>query len=351
MSRLHDHHSLRVTNPNRRLKLSHDPNNVAWSRSATKYGQKILQLHGWTPGSLLGASGAAYSDLHSTASASHIKIALKDDNLRLGARQGAAHNNSEPTGLDEFQDLLRRLNGTDPSNLQNDRIQRSNLRNSAYINQRWGNPRFVSGGFLVGEGSRDVVKDDHDELENFQQSPSHHSDNAMLPEANRPQELQSENLRRRRQKKPRTFGDDDSAEKTSKRIDWTLTGAQSATKLSVKSDGQSQTSPRDMYNQIEMSKVRRQAERAERKQKRQAKRDAKRSLKVRGQSSISPSPDVIRHSGSDIGGVAIASHPLRRSASNRGSQGFGTGRLAVRHRYAQHKKMCMMDQRALNEVH
>ena len=338
---------LRNVDLDRRFKLSHDPNNTAWSRSATKYGQKILQSHGWTPGDLLGASGATYSDLRSAASASHIRIALKDDNLGLGAKHHATHKGTETTGLDGLQDLLGRLNGRSPTDLQKDGIQRSNWRSSAYINERWGNTHFISGGLLVQDDLKGLAKGEQDALSNSQQTPSHHSEDGALPEADRSQELRPGTSKRSKHNKRTSLGDNDGVKKTGNKVDWKLREAQSPRPPLPVPDGESQLSPKDM---CKIKKVRKHAERTERRLKRQTKREARNSLKAREQSSILPLSDIIQRSGSDSE-VVVASNPLREiSTSARDSHALGTGRLAVRHRYVQHKKMCMMDHKALNEV-
>lgn len=147
------------TDSDRRAKISHDPNNTAWSRSSTKYGQRILESQGWVPGDYLGATNAPHTSLHSAASASHVRIVLKDDNLGLGARRGARDNdNDTTTGLDVFQDLLGRLNGRTKQEVEKDQIVRSNVRRSAFVEQRWGALRFISGGFLVGDRVQDPLK-------------------------------------------------------------------------------------------------------------------------------------------------------------------------------------------------
>lgn len=344
MSRAKGRHSLHVVNLNRRIKLSHDPNNTAWSRSATKYGQKILQSHGWTPGELLGASGAPHSGLQSAASASHIKITLKDDNLGLGAKLEAARDSNETTGLDEFQNLLGRLNGRSTTDLTKDKIHRSNLRSSAYMDQRWGNLGFVSGGLLVGAELIDPAKGEHDACNDSQQTSSHHSKNGNLPEANSLQEIRSETSRRKEHKKRKISRGVHNVKENTMGVDWRRNPV-------VESERESHTSPKDTFDQVQIDKVRSHAEKAERKLKRRVKRDARHSLKVREQSSILPSPDLIQLASPDIGEVAVASHPLRENnASTKSSQGLGAGRLAVRHRHIQHKKMCMMDKKALNEV-
>ena len=301
------------------------------------------------PGELLGASGVAYSDLRSLASASHIRIALKDDNLGLGAKPDAAPNSSETTGLDVFQDLLGRLNGRATTRVPRDRTQRSDLRSSAYIEQRWGDLRFVSGGFLVGDTLKGFAKGDQDALNDFQQTRSHHLESGTLAEANI--EVQSDTSKRGKHKERKTSGDNHSVNEVSKQVDWRPSGLQSRKNLSMEPEGWSYTTPRDMCDQLQTDKARRYAGRAERKLKRQAKRDARHLSKVRERSSILPSPDLIQLSGLDVGELAVAPHPFpETNISSRVSHDLEAGRLSVRHRYIQQKKMSVVDHKALNEV-
>lgn len=353
MKRLQGPHPLRVANFSRRSKLSQDPNNTTWSRSATKYGQKILQSHGWTPGESLGASGTASSDLRSVASLSHIKIALKDDNLGLGAKHDAARASNETTGLDVFQDLLGRLNGRGIIDVNKNRLQRSNLRSSAYIKQRWGNLCFVSGGLLVGDRLTDLAMCEQSTLNNSKQTPKQRSEDEPLPEANKLQKGWSDTLKRKKYKKRKTTEDDRIVKTISKGVDWRPKGFQSQVNLPVEPEEDSHTSPKDPFDRSQTDNVRRHSDdRAERKLKPQAKRDMRHPSKLREQSSILPSPDRVQLSGSGVGEVAVASRhpPCENNTLARVSQDIGDGRLSVRHRYIQHKRMCMMDHRALNEV-
>src|SRR6266516_62456 len=66
----------------RRLKISHDPNNLVWSQSAESYGQKLLSSQGWKPGQGLGARNAKHFN---SSSISRLAISCKDDTLGLGA--------------------------------------------------------------------------------------------------------------------------------------------------------------------------------------------------------------------------------------------------------------------------
>lgn len=352
MRRLQGPHSLRVANFKRRLKLSHDPNNTTWSRSATKYGQRILQSHGWTPGKLLGASGAAYSDLRSAASGSHIRIALKDDNLGLGAKHDAARTSCETIGLDVFQDLLGRLNGRSVADITKDRIQRSTLRSSAYVEQRWGDLRFVSGGLLVGDKPRGLRNSEQDALNDSRQTTSHREEKGTLQKVSGPQEVRSDPSKRKQHKRRKASGDDHRVKETIKEADWRSTGSQSRKDPCVEPQAESHILSEAMGSHFQVGKVQRHGERAERKLERQGKRGGTPSSKVREQTSILPSPDLIQNSGvEDNGKVAATSHqPRETHASIRSPQYVGADRLSVRHRYIQHKKMCMMDRKALNEV-
>lgn len=287
--------------------------------------------------------------MRSAASASHVRITLKDNNLGLGAKHAAACDNGQITGMDVFQDLLGRLNGRSTIDLKKDRVHRSNLRSSAYVDQRWGNLRFVSGGLLVGSELRDLAKGEQDALNTSQQAPGHNSENATLPEASRPQEIRSEILQRKKHKKRKTSADDYSVKRTSKVVDWSVLGSQPPRNPWAEPELETHTSPKDIFDQVQTEKVGRHAEKAERKLKRRAKRDARHSLRVQEQLSILPSLDLIPDP--DIGEVDVASHALREiNAATQVWQGYGAGRLTVRHRYIQHKKMCMMDSKALNEV-
>ncbi|KAM0802578.1 hypothetical protein BDR22DRAFT_887366 [Usnea florida] len=335
----------------KRSKLSHDPNNTAWSRSATKYGQKILQSHGWTPGDLLGATDAPYSELRSAASVSHIRIRLKDNSLGLGAKHETACDGKETTGLGVFEDLLGRLNGRSTIELEKDRVHTSNLKGSAYVDQRWGKLRFVSGGLLIGAELRDCVNGGKDTCNQSQHMQNPDPAQGTLPEANGPQEGRSELSNRRKDKNEKISGNDKSVKESSKGIDWSVVGDRSRGSPSVVSKRESHALPKDVFHQSQVDKIRTQAETMERKLKRRLKRDARQPLKVPKHSPTLPSSDLIQFSTPGIAEAAVASGPVcGTDSSTRLSQGLGTGRLGVRHRYIQHKKMCMMDNKALNEI-
>ncbi|PYI10515.1 hypothetical protein BO78DRAFT_403991 [Aspergillus sclerotiicarbonarius CBS 121057] len=136
--------------PRKKIKISHDPNNTNWSRSTSGFGHKILSSQGWTPGSFLGARNAAHAEMFTAASASHIKVVLKDDTLGLGARP-KRDPLDEPTGLDAFKGLLGRLNGKSDADLQIEQQKRDNAKLARYAASKWQTVTFISGGLLAQE--------------------------------------------------------------------------------------------------------------------------------------------------------------------------------------------------------
>jgi Pin2-interacting protein X1 len=113
-----------------------------------------MSSQGWKPGSLLGARDAAHADLLTAASASHIKVTLKDDTLGLGARIG--RDPMEPTGLDAFKGLLGRLNGKSDVELKKEERKRDDVRLARYAALKFPEVRFVSGGLLAQEQKPEI---------------------------------------------------------------------------------------------------------------------------------------------------------------------------------------------------
>ncbi|KAI2672480.1 hypothetical protein CBS147332_9329 [Penicillium roqueforti] len=144
-----------LAGPRKSTKIGNDPNNTNWTRSTTGFGHRIMSSQGWTPGSLLGAKDATHADLLTAASASHIKVTLKDDNLGLGARIGRE---SEPTGLDAFKGLLGRLNGKSEVELKKDEQKRDDVRLARYAALKFPEVRFVRGGLLAQEKETEIPR-------------------------------------------------------------------------------------------------------------------------------------------------------------------------------------------------
>ena len=102
-------------------------------------------------------------------------MALKDDNLGLGAKRGSGQVEGQCTGLDAFQGLLGRLNGKSDGELQKEQDSRDDLKRAIYTERRRGSVRFVRGGLLVG-----------DKLQTFNDSKP--ADLQVSPNQGRPQQ-------------------------------------------------------------------------------------------------------------------------------------------------------------------
>ncbi|KAE8147647.1 hypothetical protein BDV25DRAFT_159902 [Aspergillus avenaceus] len=147
--------------PRKKTKISQDPNNTNWSRSTSGFGHKILSSQGWTPGTFLGARDAAHADMFTAASASHIRVSIKDDTLGLGAR-AKRDAMDEPTGLDAFKGLLGRLNGKSDAVLAAEQRKREDVKVARYIATKWQTINFVSGGLLAQEKNVSQPEKDKD---------------------------------------------------------------------------------------------------------------------------------------------------------------------------------------------
>lgn len=130
-----------------RSRIANDPQNTTWANNTTRFGHKILTSQGWTPGSSLGATDAAHAAHYTAASASHIRVLLKDDNLGLGAKRGSE--TAENFGLAGLASILGRLNGNEEA-VKKEEERQEKIQQRAYVYRKLGMMNFVSGGFLVG---------------------------------------------------------------------------------------------------------------------------------------------------------------------------------------------------------
>lgn len=98
----------------------------------------------------MGARDAAHADMFTAASASHIRVSVKDDTLGLGARP-RRDVLDEPTGLDAFKGLLGRLNGKSDVELEKEQRKSDDIKLARYAASKWQSVRFISGGLLTQE--------------------------------------------------------------------------------------------------------------------------------------------------------------------------------------------------------
>ena len=309
----------------RRSKFSHDPNNTNWSRSESKYGQRILQAQGWKPGEDLGAKDASYAKYHTIANSSHIKVTLREDKLGLGARVGVAGGEWETTGLGRFRDLLGRLNGKTEEELEREQRSRESLKRSNYAEQRWGTLRFVSGGLLVGDKTEEV-KEEEGKTQKFQLGKiTPCMDNVAAPMLEeRPRD--ADDLKSNSKKKSKKPGKVDAPSRPTPLGDVPL--VEEAAVL------------RAVPTACAVDKVLRRAEKVERKVQRKLRREARLEKKT--------------HTPAKSAGPSLSAQApiMDRELVGEGAA-FGhlsNGIQVVRHRHIKHKKMAMMDSKALNEV-
>jgi len=134
--------------PKNRSKISNDPNNTAWANNTSRFGHRILAKQGWKQGDNLGAKDATHAAHYTAASASHIRVFLKDDNLGLGAKRGSER--AENFGLAGLESILGRLNGKE-AEVKKEEERREEIEKRAFVYRKYGMMNFVSGGLLVGD--------------------------------------------------------------------------------------------------------------------------------------------------------------------------------------------------------
>jgi len=264
-----------------------------------------MAAQGWTPGSYLGAKDAAHSSHYTAANASHIRVALKDDTLGLGAGKGKADGGN--FGLGSFQDILGRLNGKSGEQIIKEQTVRADLGRRSYIEKKWGPSRFVSGGYLVGE-KVEAEKEEEKAFENFP------------VESDRPKARSSSHKRIKRENSQEESADSNTDETTE----------------------ESAARPKKQKREGE-SKEERRERRLERRQRKEAKRLKKEKRNTQGQSSL-------EGNSSDVKIENIKSEPTTGTQSPAPTFNFAGSRQAVRQRFIRQKKMASLDANALREV-
>ncbi|KAL8812786.1 MAG: hypothetical protein Q9223_007203, partial [Gallowayella weberi] len=316
-----------LSGPRKRAKISHDPNNTAWTRSTSRFGQKLLLSQGWKPGTSLGACSAPYVD--NPASISHPRVTLKDDNLGLGARNGALDDDRPTPGLDGLQDLLGRLNGKDSQLLETEQRSRADARRVVYSERRWGFENFVSGGFLVGDR---IQRSEEKSIET--QSPIISVMESRPRMKHNKDTVKTEKSKRKRARESKSSGS----------ISTTVSKDQpikdSSTDVIEDLDRLEEAKGSDIVGQDKLEEQHR-FEKAERKAQRRAEkveRSAARALKISSRGPAEAGSSTVELE-KQTPTITPAKHETFRSY----------GRHAARQRSLQHKKMSLNDQKALNE--
>ncbi|XP_041109278.1 PIN2/TERF1-interacting telomerase inhibitor 1 [Polyodon spathula] len=89
-----------LAEPRRKQKWSVDPQNSAWSKDESKFGQKMLEKMGWSKGKGLGAQEQGATE--------NIKVQMKNNSLGLGT--SVKHEDNWIAHQDDFNQLLADLN-------------------------------------------------------------------------------------------------------------------------------------------------------------------------------------------------------------------------------------------------
>ena len=356
-------YSLPANNGLRPTKISHDPNNTVWSRSTTGFGQKILLSQGWSPGGVLGAKDAPHASLYTQSSASYIRVALKDDNLGIGAKRGANASENQCTGLDVFQDVLGRLNGKHQPMIEAEQKSKEDQKKAIHTERRWSSLRFVSGGLLVGDRIQQLVEDNKKQLSTAKDGLLHPSRDLAASE--RANKIVKPRVQKLVGKSPE-IADVEKAKKIRKRRRFRSTNESleieseiffndtehNSTNIGTKFGYD--TPIENELGQQSASKAQRWAEKAERKLQRKLRRQAKEEARAEQNvesSDMHTTPTSPQHLPSSI--VEDPSTLTAGTAGVREAQlrdGAVGGRHAVRQRYIRQKKMAIMDTKALHEV-
>lgn len=324
----------KVTNSSfSRTKLSKDPNNTHWSNETDRFGHKILTGLGWTPGSTLGAKDASHADHYTAASASHIRVLLKDDNLGLGARRGKA---DEQFGLSIFQNLLGRLNGKSDTELEKEDEKRRDVQLKQFQSQRFGAMHFVSGGFLVGDKIEKLIastKIGDDAVDNST------SDKALKKRKRDTVAMQEEGLSSVLDTETQSGGilavetsrPSKKSKKSKKGQEGKIAGEQDLDTMettAIESITVPSTSDKEERRRLK-------AERRARKEARRLKREEKEKRRESRKAKKSASDDTETDDTAERGASTAA---------------FSNGRHIVRQRYIQQKRMAYSSEQALKEV-
>ncbi|KAM3506796.1 hypothetical protein MY11210_007417 [Beauveria gryllotalpidicola] len=344
-----------------RRKISNDPNNTKWTRDTTTFGQKILRSQGWQPGQFLGAQDAPHSALHSAASASYIRVVLKDDMKGLGFNKARE---DEVTGLDVFSDLLSRLNGKSEAAVREDQDARLAVKTHRYVEMRWGPMRFVRGGLLVGDtleedgGAESEACEDEEmkktegqkgkkEKKSKKRKVEEEEEKEKEEEEEEEEEVDSEAARKKDKKRRRKEGDEDDVTEKKKRKK-----EKKETKKTIKV-AKSKNEPDDSDdNELDEKAAKKRAKKEkkdkkkEKREKKEEKRRRKAAKAVVAPSSSSDDDDDDDKDDTDAGTSAT---PATAGSSSGTATPLGH-RTFVRSRYIAQKKQAVMDAKALAQI-
>ena len=274
-----------------------------------------------------------YASHITPASSSPIKVVLKGDNLGLGASLKSAGDSDTRTGLDAFNGVLGRLNGKSERQLKHEEAVLSSFRRLEYLERRWGQVRFVSGGYLVGSDTASATKEKssirHNELSSEVVS-------AMVGRLSFPSHQFSIS--------------GTSAEGAIAQIKPSRTHAKQSQDRSRPAQSPPTTTS---LGQQDQSKAERKAAKVAKRLKQRLDKERLQKGGILDKSAPREpiSADAINPQNmAEEAGTGLACHATNTRSSPKMTPAFYGGRHAVRQRQIRHKKMSLMDNKALNEV-
>ncbi|TKA27734.1 hypothetical protein B0A50_04835 [Salinomyces thailandicus] len=372
----------------KKTKLSTDPNNNNWAKSTTNYGHRILASQGWKPGDYLGASNAAHADHYTAANASHIKVALREDGLGLGAKIGGK-SNAETFGLSTLSGIFGRLNGKSEEEVQRKQEDLRDAELRSYQAVRHGVMNFVRGGLLVGDRIEDVpVKgvgagtgagkpaavpavavegdagkkrkagDGEEKVSKSKKRKSSDRGEDQAADTTSDEKADSvKHIKTKKSKKPKTDAaqEETTAPEPSDPSDTSAKALRSAERRAKRLRKEQRRAAREQQQQQQSTetndpadtKTRLKQEKRLRKEERRRRKESKRLARAEKSSSASTEASTTAATPvtSSVGGTGTST-----PATVIAAQPVAFGRQAIRQRYIQQKRMASMDPKALNEI-
>lgn len=329
-----------------------------------------MTSQGWAPGQYLGPQDASHAEFHTSANASHIRVAIKDNNLGLGAKIGSGVGHGECTGLDAFKNLLGRLNGADEDELEREQKSRDNLRRAIYTERKWGSQRFVSAGFLVGDKIQGLIDGEVERLRKLREgetSDSSSSDSSSDEEiVAAPVEESKKSKKRKREEivedvRPEVFAVkvEKSRKRKEKKVSKTDNAKESAKDLKKKSkkDRRSKAEPQEEQDDAERARKREKKSKKDRKEAKEKSmsdledpvKDAKKKKKSKREKDRSK--DDSRSLASSQSTTKESTPVISPTTASSGtSTPIMRGRNVIRSRNIAQKRLAGMDVESLNQV-
>lgn len=330
-----------LAGPSKKRKISHDPNNTKWTRSAG-FGHKMLLSQGWSPGTILGPD--PNNPHHTAASQVGIKVMLKDDTLGLGCR---GNQEDTCTGLGDLQSLLGRLNGKTDESVRSE----EDTRRKMWIEGRYG-MRFVRGETLESTWvTRELKKDAEEEGKETSTEDAEEEEEEDEAESSEGKKEKSKKEKKRKdrdsKKKKRKSSDSDDDE------DANSSSSSEQDRESDKAKRKADKALRKAEKQAK--KERKEAKRLHKDEKRRAKAE-KKALKSAIAASSAPSstastpPAMPSAEPEPLPKLDKKSKSLPNSLHGSGTSTPVNGRQALRSKWIAQKRMAVMDAKALNEI-